>query len=207
MEIMGKKHRPKTDEVAAEISLDVITRRMCERLRQLRRQRGWTLEQLAAVSGVSRSMLSQIERGRANPTLAVAYRIARAFDRTLADLVDEPGPGPRISLIRAPDPAYRFRSDETCRIRTLYPMHLEKDVEFYEVWLAPGGVLRSAPHFARTRELLTVLKGKVAVTSGKDHCEVEHGDSAHYPADVPHAIENVGSHEVLLYLVVICKTV
>jgi transcriptional regulator with XRE-family HTH domain len=206
MEINVKPHRPPAGEPPAEVSLELITRRMCERLRQLRRQRGWTLEQLASVSGVSRSMLSQIERGRANPTLAVAYRIARAFDRTLADLVDEPGSGSRISVIRAPDPAYRFRSDETCRIRTLYPMHLEKEVEFYEVWLAPGGALRSAPHFARTRELLNVVKGKVAVTSAKDRCEVEAGDSAHYPADVPHAIENIGSQEALIYLVVICRS-
>src|SRR5437660_327564 len=84
-----------------------------------------------------------------------------------------------------------IRSDAACRIRTLYPMHLEKDVEFYEVWLAPGGVLRSAAHFAGTRELLTVGQGKVAVTSAHDRRECDTGDAAHYPADVPHAIENI----------------
>jgi len=184
---------------------DVTASRVCARLRQLRKQRKWTLEQLSTVSGVSRSMLSQIERNQANPTLAVAFRIARAFGRSLADLVDEPRREVSITVMRASDPNTRFRSDEGCRIRTLYPMQLEKDVEFYEVWLAPGGVLRSAAHFACTREMLAVGKGKVAVISAKDRNEVSAGDSAHYPADVPHAIENIGPQEALLYLVVICQ--
>lgn len=183
---------------------DSTNGRVSHRLRQLRKQRNWTLEQLAEVSGVSRSMLSQIERNQANPTLAVAVRIARAFGRSLADLVDEPSASV-ITRIRAAAPTYRFRSDEGCRIRTLYPMHLEKDVEFYEVWLARGGALKSAAHFAGTRELLTVGSGKVAITSAKDRSECEAGDAAHYPADVPHAIENVGDGEALFYLVVICR--
>jgi transcriptional regulator with XRE-family HTH domain len=200
-----KQSRSSLNETPTDTSLEVVTSRMCERLRQLRKQRRWTLEQLAAVSGVSRSMLSQIERGHANPTLAVAFRIARAFDRSLADLVGDSGPASAITVIRSSDPTYRFRWDAACRIRTLYPMQLEKGVEFYEVWLAPGEALKSAPHFAGTRELLTVGKGKVAVTSAKDRCEVDSGDSAHYPADVPHAVENVGHQEALLYLVVVCR--
>ncbi len=54
--------------------------RLSTRVIELRKRRGLTLEQLAAASGVSRSMLSQIERGKANPTLAVTLRIAQAFD-------------------------------------------------------------------------------------------------------------------------------
>jgi transcriptional regulator with XRE-family HTH domain len=200
-----KKRLPSGGEALADVSLEVVTGRMCERLRQLRKQRGWTLEQLATASGVSRSMLSQIERGQANPTLAVAFRIARAFDRSLGDLLDEPNSLSPISVIRSSDPTYRFRSDDACRIRTLYPMQFEKDVEFYEVWLAPGEALKSAPHYAGTRELLTVGKGRVAVTAAKHRCEVDSGDAAHFPADVPHAIENVGGQEALLYLVVICR--
>jgi transcriptional regulator with XRE-family HTH domain len=189
----------------ADVGPDACTVRVCERLRQLRKKRGWTLEQLSAASGVSRSMLSQIERKQANPTLAVAFRIARAFGRSLADLVDEPGSTSAITLIRAADSTYQFRSDDACRVRTLYPMQFERNVEFYEMWLAPGEALRSAPHFVDTRELLTVQKGVVAVTSLNERVDVHAGDSAHYPADVAHAIENVGAVEAHFYLVVICK--
>jgi transcriptional regulator with XRE-family HTH domain len=202
---MVKKRSKKLPEDPAD-SIEGLTSRMCERLRKLRMQRGWTLNELAAVSGVSRSMLSQIERAQVNPTLAVAYRIARAFDRSIGELVDDLGDGSVISVIRSDDPTYLYRSDHQCRIRTMYPMQLEKTVEFYEIWLAPKAAMRSAPHFKGTRELLTVGEGKVSVHSGSFHSEVATGDSAHYPADVPHAIENVGTQEAVLYLIVICRT-
>jgi transcriptional regulator with XRE-family HTH domain len=175
---------------------------LCDRVRELRRKKSWTLEQTSAACGVSRSMLSEIERGRANPTLAVAFRIAQAFGMSLADLVEAPAAGSRIDVIRADDRTYQYRSDRNCRIRTLSPLHLEKSVEYYEVSLRPGGALRSLPHFEGARELLTVREGAVKVTSGGDNEELAVGDSAHYPADVAHSIENLGGEEAVIYLVV-----
>jgi transcriptional regulator with XRE-family HTH domain len=178
---------------------------LCAKLRQLRAERGWSLEALAAASDVSRSMLSQIERGRANPTLAVAVRIARAYGLSLGELIEEPSRQSAIQVIRADDPAHVFRSDELCQIRTLSPLNLEKDVEFYEVVLTPEGELRSAPHFAGTREFLTVEKGRLRVESGQDTIELNPGDSASYRADVPHALVNTGRSEAVVFLVDIYK--
>ena len=96
-------------------------------------------------------------------------------------------------MIRADDRTYQFRSDRYCRIRTLSPLHLEKSVEFYEIVLRPGGALRKLRRiFKGRRELLTVQRGSVRVTAGGDMTELKTGDSAHYPADVQHAIENIG---------------
>jgi len=179
-----------------------VGRALCARVRELRKKRGWTLEELSAACGVSRSMLSEIERERANPTLVVAYRIAEAFGVSLGELVEPPGGRRRIEVIRGEDPTYHYRTDPDCRIRTLAPLHLEKSVEFYEIALGPGAALRSLAHFAGTRELLTVQRGAVRVRSGETAEELSTGDSAHYPADVPHAIENVGDGDAGLYLVV-----
>jgi transcriptional regulator with XRE-family HTH domain len=192
----------KTKPAAA--SDDATTKALCDRVRDLRKRKSWTLEQLSAACGVSRSMLSEVENGRANPTVAVAHRIAAAFGMTLGELVDGPAAaaGPRVDVIRGDDRQYHYRSDRDCRIRTLSPLQLEKSVEFYEIVLRPGGALRSAPHFAGARELLTVREGKVRVRSGGDAEELSAGDSAHYPADVKHAIENTGDGEAVCYLVV-----
>ena len=188
-------------EMQTEIA-EVSDRLLCDRVRDLRRKRGWTLEQTSAACGVSRSMLSEIERGRANPTLAVAWRIAQAFGISLGDLVEAPSAAPRIEVIRADDRTYHYRSDRQCRIRTLSPLHLEKSVEYYEIVLRPGGALRSLPHFAGARELLTVQQGSVRVTAGGEKNELARGDSAHYPADVPHTIENTAKEQTVLFLVV-----
>jgi transcriptional regulator with XRE-family HTH domain len=180
---------------------DHLNRRLGRRVRQLRSARGWSLEDLAKASGVSRSMLSEIEREQANPTLAVTFRIARAFGMALAELVETPGATSSVHVIRADDRAQHYRSDKDCRIRTLSPLHLEKDVEFYEVQLQPGGALRSAAHFEGTREFLTVEKGRVRLESGPDVEALERGDSASYRADVAHAIVNAGRSEAVVFLV------
>jgi transcriptional regulator with XRE-family HTH domain len=175
---------------------------LCRRIAELRRKRGWTLEKTSAASGVSRSMLSELERGRANPTLAVALRISQAFGMSLGELVDAPAATHRVDVIRADDRTYHFRSDRNCRIRTLSPLRLEKSVEYYEVVLRGGSALRSLPHFEGARELLTVQRGTVRVQAGGDQADLATGDSAHYPADVPHVIENTGREEAVLFLVV-----
>jgi len=180
---------------------DAINRHLGGRVKQLRTQRGWSLEALANASGVSRSMLSQIEREQANPTLAVTMRIAQAFAMPLGDLLEMPEATSAVTVIRAADRAYHYRSDKFCRLRTLSPLNLEKDVEFYEVQLQPGGALRSAPHFEGTREFLTVQKGHIRVESATDSEDLAPGDSASYRADVPHAIINEGRTEAVMFLV------
>ncbi len=180
---------------------EAISRHLGGRVKQLRATRGWSLEALATASGVSRSMLSQIEREQANPTLAVTLRIAQAFGMNLSELIEMPGASSSVAVIRGEDHAFHYRSDKFCRIRTLSPLNLEKDVEFYEVQLQPGGALRSSAHFEGTREFLTVQKGQVRVESAGDVEVLNPGDSASYRADVPHAIVNLGKSEAVLFLV------
>jgi transcriptional regulator with XRE-family HTH domain len=187
-------------------STDLVGEHLCRRVKELRTARGWSLDALSAACGVSRSMLSQIERQQANPTLAVTYRIAQAFGMTLGELVELPNASARIDVIRADDRAFHYKSDKNCNIRTLSPLHLEKDVEFYEVQLRPDGKLKSAPHFEGTREFLTIQKGRVRVTSAEESTELGRGDSANYRADVPHAIENIGRGDAVMFLVVIYRS-
>ena len=74
-------------------------------------------------------------------------------------------------------------------------------MEFYEVVLRAGGVMRSKAHFDGTREFLTVQKGRVRVESDDTSADLEAGDSATYRADVPHALVNIGTGEATVFLV------
>ena len=189
-----------------EASPEALNENLGKRVKKLRGDRGWSLEELANVSGVSRSMLSEIEREKANPTLTVTFRIARAFGLTLQELIESAeASASKIQVIRASDRAQVFRSDKHGEIRTLSPLNLEKDVEFYEVTLKPGGALRSQPHFEGTREFLTVEEGSVRIESDQDTDELTKGDSGTYRADVPHAIINTGKSTALVFLVVIYR--
>ena len=175
--------------------------RLARRLKQLRTDRKWSLDALSQACGVSRSMLSEIERGNVNPTLAVTYAIARAFNMQIGEFLETPQATSNLHVIRRDDQSYHYRSDKNGRIRTLSPLPLEKDVEFYEVTLLPGGVLKSAAHYTGTREFLTVEKGRIRVTSGPDSEDLDRGDSVSYRADVPHEIANRGTGEAVVFLV------
>ncbi len=176
-----------------------------QRIRQLRTARDWSLDDLARASGVSRSMISQIERGKANPTLAVTLRMAQGLGLSLSELVEAPGQASSIAVIRADDRAHNYRRDDEVQIRTLSPLEMEKDVELYEVKLGVGGALRSAAHFAGTREFLQVEAGRVQVESGGDVETLGKRDSASYRADLPHAIVNVGKMPATVMLVVVYR--
>jgi transcriptional regulator with XRE-family HTH domain len=191
----------KKTKKTVETSGDSINQHLGRRVKDLRTTRTWSLETLANASGVSRSMLSEIEREQANPTLAVTLRIARAFGMSLGELLETPAASSSVTVVRAGDRAYHYRSDKFVRIRTLSPLNLEKDVELYEVQLQPAGALKSAPHYEGTREFLTVQKGQVCVQSGDDSELLNAGDSATYRADLPHAIINQGKGNAVVLLV------
>lgn len=199
----AKLKKAKAGQAASlpQVPAEPLQQLVCDRVKAMRKEKGWTLEQLATLSGVSRSMLSQIERGGASPTLGVAFRIAQAFGMSLGDLVEAPATVPKIDIIRHNDRGFLFRDDSQCRIRTLSPLHLEKDVEFYELTLKVGGALVSSPHYEGTREFLTIEEGTVRLTSGDETRDLAKGDSAHYPADVPHRIENIGLGQAVAFLV------
>ena len=203
--MLAKRIVKKVSKTFAAIDAESINENLGRRVKKLRSDRGWSLEELASVSGVSRSMLSEIERQRANPTLSVTYRIARAFGLSLQDLIESADSASSIQLTRADDRAQIFRSDKQCLIRTLSPLNLEKDIEFYEVRLPGHGALISQPHVDGTREFLTVEDGAVNLQSGNFTESLGKGDSATYRADVAHSITNSGKREAIVFLVVLYR--
>lgn len=182
---------------------NAISREFGSRVAVMRRTHKITLDQLADRSGVSRSMLSQIERGKANPTLVVAARIADAFGLSLVHLIEEEIRPSLVEIVDADDEQAVFSDRNGCRLRTLTPLHMEKNIEFYELTFAPGGELDSDAHFGGTREMLTVVSGSVEISVGVEaENALRAGDTAHYPADRKHRIANRGDVPAICYLVV-----
>jgi len=185
------------------MSENSISQEFGRRVAVMRRTHKITLDQLADRSGVSRSMLSQIERGKANPTLAVAARIADAFGLSIVHLIEEELRPSLIEVVDAEDEQAIFSERNGCRLRTLTPLHMEKNIEFYELTFAAGGELDSDAHFAGTREMLTVASGAVELSVGAEPAlSLETGDTAHYPADRKHRIVNPTKSDTVCYLVV-----
>ncbi len=175
-------------------------------LQALRQRQRLSLDELSRRAGVSKSMLSQIERNLANPTVAVLWRLSNALGVPLGDLLAAGASGrPETGITLVPPhaiPALKS-PDGHCDLRILGPIDLAGRFEWYELNVEPGGVLASEPHEAGTQEHLSVLGGALTVRSGADERRVRHGETARYAADIAHSISNAGKTPASALLVVV----
>jgi transcriptional regulator with XRE-family HTH domain len=170
----------------------------------LRQQRGLSLDELSRQAGVSKSMLSQIERGQANPTVAVVWRLATALGVPLAELLGESRPSePLLRTVPAHATPLMTSPDGKCELRILGPIDLAGRFEWYALTVHPGGTLDSQPHEPGSREHLTVQAGTLEVNAGDESARLRHGETVRYAVDVPHRIHNPGKSAAHAWLVVL----
>ena len=177
------------------------------RLQAERKRKNLTLTQLAERSRVSKSMLSQIERGQANPTFGTLWNLTRALDTPLSALVGEQvkgvEAGPALEHVKAHATPAMTSADALCTLRILSPPELAGVTEWYDLTIEPGGVLESEPHAVGAMEHLTSLEGRFALESGGQRLEIDAADTARYAADVPHSIANLGKTRARALLIVL----
>lgn len=170
---------------------DEILNLLPARLRDARRAQGLSLDAVAKLSGVSRSMVSQIERGESSPTIATLWNLTRALQVDFAGLLEEGGAEDKIETLRDADIPSIDNHGQGCRIRILSPPEEAGKHEVYDLRFSEGGVLDSQPHTRGAQEQLTVIEGEIEVTSGNAKDILAAGDTARYAADVVHCIRAV----------------
>jgi transcriptional regulator with XRE-family HTH domain len=180
---------------------ETITDRLAERLRAARKAKGLSLDAVAGISGVSRSMVSQIERGESSPTVATLWNLTQALGVDFAGLL-EARPEPGIDVTAAAAAPVMTGHGTGLRIRILSPAETVGAHEVYDLDFQPGGSLVSAPHSVGCREHLTVIAGRLRVVSGADIVEIGQGDTARYCADRVHEIAECGTAPARAILIV-----
>jgi transcriptional regulator with XRE-family HTH domain len=182
--------------------VDAVTEAVAGHVRALRQARGWSLDELAGRSGVSKGMVVQIEAGRTNPSIGILCRIADAFGVTVARLL-ETGPSRPVRVSDAGSAPMLWRGDRGGFARLLVGRSEPEFVELWEWRLQPGDAHDSADHTPGTRELVHVLDGELIVTvQGADH-RVRAGETIDFLADKAHGYRNGGGSPVRLLMVVI----
>src|SRR5215510_10906006 len=154
-------------------------------LQSLRAERGWSLDKLAARSGVSKGVLVALEQARSNPNLATLARISDAFGVPVTYLVDVPAePSVRVS---GPDQARTLWHGPSGGTGTVMP----------------GESFGGDAHAAATREMVWVEEGTLTLTVAGARHQVGPGQCARFPAGLPHSYANEGTEPVRLTMVVI----
>lgn len=177
-----------------------ITQRLAARVREERTAKGLSLDALSKLSGVSRSMLSQIERGESSPTVSSLWNLTRALNVDFSRLLDEEAAAQsaiREHLTAGQVPVIRDRT-AGCDIRILSSPEEVGQTEVYDIDFDAGSALESAPHKAGCVEHLTVISGSVEVQSDAETVTAGTGDTVRYAADLDHAIRAADAARVIL---------
>ena len=164
------------------------------------------MDQLAQRSGVSRSMLSDVERGAKTPTVLVLDRLATALGTSIARLLDEPS-GDALVVLRTVQQRV-VRDPAGWERRILSPVLPGVEFEFMRTVLGPGvDAGEFSPHQSGSREYVAVESGRLTLTVAGQVSTLEANDSVYFPGDCRHAFANSGDVECVYYLVMDLGTV
>ncbi|MBO1901386.1 helix-turn-helix transcriptional regulator [Leucobacter weissii] len=162
------------------------------RVRGERTARGWTLDRLAEVAGISRRMIVNVEQGAVNPSIGTLLRLSDALGIGLPSLV-APLEGNRPKLTRAGSGVVLWSSPSGGRAVLVAGTEPPDVVELWEWLLAPGDAHESEAHASGTRELLQVIEGRLAVTLADESFVLDAGDALTFAGDEAHAYANPGT--------------
>jgi XRE family transcriptional regulator, regulator of sulfur utilization len=175
------------------------------RVKALREASGLSLRDLAARSGVSAPMLSQVERGETSPTLTVAARIAAGLELRLSQLLrlDEGG---SVTIVRRGERRRGGNARRGHRFEVMTAAQPGQRAELSRHALAPGGSTGGPGdppmHEPGSRETALVQHGSVALVCDGRRYELREGDCVTFDADLPHHFEN-GSDSEAAFLAVV----
>lgn len=171
------------------------------RIRQERRSRDWTLDQLAEAAAVSRRMLISVEQGAVNPSVGTLLKLSDALGIGLPALVAPPESAP-VTVVRRGDGAALWTGEGGGRGVLVAGTTPPDVVELWDWTLGPEDVHRSEAHAAGTRELLHVLEGEVTVEVASQSVTLSAGDAVSFAGDVAHGYANSGAGQARFSLAV-----
>ena len=163
-------------------------------LAEIRKQRGLSLDKVAELSGVSKAMVSQIERGESNPTVATLWKVALGLRIAFSELITEKRTP--VEVVRSADIPPVIDDAAGLKIFPLFPFEQDHHFEMCLVTLDPSASHASDPHATHTEEYIFVIEGAIEITIGGDAYRLETGDAIHTHADKPHFYRNLADKPV-----------
>lgn len=177
-----------------------ISAAVAQNARRIREEKKLTLDAAANVTGVSRSMLAQIEKGDVNPTISVLWKIANGYKASFTSLVERQEARATVLPMREIVP---ICEDEGRYIN--YPTFMfdeQKSFETYRIEILAGGHLNAEPHMRGAEEYITVFSGSVEIMIGDDRYSLKAGDSIRFHADIEHSYTNIGTEKVQMSMLI-----
>lgn len=163
---------------------------LAKNLKRLRTERNLSLGGLAELSGVSKVMLSQIEKGESSPTINTLWKIAAGLQVSYTRLIEEQI---EIPLIIRKEESAILDEGNGYLVYHYSTANPARDFEFFNSTLAPAGSFTSDGHGVNTHEYLLVTKGEMTLLYCNQEYLLREGDFIHFDCTLPHTYQNRGT--------------
>jgi XRE family transcriptional regulator, regulator of sulfur utilization len=180
--------------------LENINSVLAENLKTLRENKKLSLDKVAEMTGVSKTMLGQIERGESNPTINTVWKIANGLKISFTSLINHPQPD--TVVVTKNDIQTLYEDNGKYRLYPFFPFEDGRRFEVYAVEIDKGGYLSADPHHEGTEEFITVFDGELTIRVKNEEYTVKNGESIRFKADRPHVYHNSGDSLTRINMVI-----
>lgn len=180
--------------------MDKLNSVIAENLKGLREERKLSLDNVAKLTGVSKSMLGQIERGEVNPTVSTVWKISNGLKISFTQLMSRPEAD--IELVEKSEIQPFIEDNGKFRNFPVFPFDSARRFEMYSLEIDEGGYLGAEAHLKGTQEFITVFAGEVSISISNGSFVVTAGNSIRFKADSSHNYKNTGKGICTLSMVI-----
>ncbi|KMP31366.1 DNA-binding protein [Bacillus cereus] len=164
---------------------------LAKNLKTIREKEKLSLEKVSQLTGVSKTMIGQIERGESSPTLTTIWKIANGLKVSFTSLINNPQPDTKV-VLRSYVQAL-LEDNGRYKVYPSFPFQDDRNFEIYTVEIETEGKLSSEGHKEGTEEFITVFEGELTIEINDCKYTLNSGDAIRFKADRPHFYHNSGS--------------
>lgn len=169
-------------------------------LKRIREEKKLSLDKVAKITGVSKSMLGQIERGESNPTITTLWKIANGLKISFTSLLSHLDSEARI--VSKEDVETMIEDNGKYKVYPVFSYEEGRRFEVYQVEIEKDGYLSSEPHGQETYEFITIFDGELIIKLDNEEYLVRKGDSIKFKASKPHTYHNSGDELTRISMII-----
>lgn len=179
--------------------MDPMNLIVARNIRRLREENKLSMDELSKLSGVSKSMLAQIERGDGNPTISTLWKISNGMKVPFDALTVRPKTP--YELVRTKEIQPILEDSGRVRNYSIFPDDENRRFAVYYLELEAGSYWESEPHLKGTTEFITIFQGVIEIHADGQRFTVEKDESIRFKADTLHSYRNTGNGTALLHMI------
>lgn len=182
--------------------MNYLTNKISSTLKELRTQKGWSLDVTSQKTGVSKAMLGQIERRESSPTIATLWKIASGFDVSFSSFVEDVTLYQTTLMHRKPKLQQLHKQDDKINVMSIFPFDENLGFEVFIIELLAGYTHLSSSHHEGVIEHVIPVIGSIEILINEEWHKVKQHEGLRFDASLPHGYRNISDQPSLFHNII-----